>query len=98
MVIPTAEQLRAAQEAIRIEGPMAPATLQLGLLCIREPLIREVVRNMILGGVEFNDFSGGQQEGMLLGAVMAGLNLGLRIPQLDPKAGGRLPIAGGKDS
>lgn len=40
MTIPTAEEIKAARDAIRADGPMADATIALGLLVAADPILR----------------------------------------------------------
>lgn len=71
MTIPTNQELHAAQDAIRREGPGAQYTIELGLLCLRDPLARGVCQNIAAAsGVEL---------GVVIGAFIAGLNLGLHL-------------------
>lgn len=80
MRIPTSSDLKHAQEEIRLEGPAAPNTLALGVLCLKEPLTRQVCQQMAVKYREM--FAPGADlasiEGLVQGAFMAGLNLGLR--------------------
>jgi len=71
MTIPSRRELAEAQASIRADGPVAEATIALSMMCIKEPLTREVVAKIAaVSGVD---------EGILMGAFIAGLNLGLRV-------------------
>lgn len=71
--MPTAEEIAAAQQAIRDGGPGARETVALGVLCIRDPVTRDVCERIAeASGVDL---------GVIVGAFIAGMNLGLRVPR-----------------
>jgi hypothetical protein len=71
MTIPTRRELAEAQASIRAEGRLSATTIALSMMCIEEPLTMEVVEKIAsISGVGVGD---------LMGAFIAGLDLGLRV-------------------
>lgn len=80
MTPPTAVEVQEAWRGIDVDGPEAPGTMRLALLAVANPVLRQVLKNMRESHVAKLDpklelFA----EAMLSGALIYGLNLGLRI-------------------
>lgn len=72
MTIPTDEEIRAAYDAIIEDGPMAEATLHLGFLCTKNPVLRQWLDRV-------TEHTPLVSRASLMAALVAGLNYGLRI-------------------
>ena len=83
MTYPTADEIRAAHEAIERDGPMANTTLQICALIQRDPILRAIVRRL-LGAAAGSSIV---DEALILGAIATGLNYGLRIHEQRMAAG-----------
>lgn len=80
MTIPTREEVHKAWEGITKDGPSAPGTLALAMLAIDNPILRAVLANMRNSFVaQINEETRLFADAMLTGALIYGLNLGLRI-------------------
>lgn len=80
MTIPTREEVHKAWEGITKDGPSAPGTLGLAFLAVKNPIISGVIENMRKSHVaRMNSETQLFADAMLAGALIYGLNLGLRI-------------------
>lgn len=77
MQIPTSEEIRAAHAAIDREGPVADTTAGLSLLAIRDPTLKAIVERW-RSAIPANE-NALAIHGLLVGALISGLNLGVRI-------------------
>jgi hypothetical protein len=81
MTAPTPDEIKAGYDAITRDGPAARITGELGLLAIRDPLLRGTLDRMVKNAIALGlvgDHPAGLQ-GTLSGALIYGLHLGLHI-------------------
>lgn len=71
MTIPTPDEIRAAYDEITKEGPAAESTTRLGVLAMKDAVLRQFVFRVEAATM--------LDRAAIQGAVMYGLNLGLRI-------------------
>ena len=87
MTLPTDERIAQALEEIRQRGADADITLSMAVLCRRNREIRELIDTMTDAAGSMKLIGGGPMSaaqrvalmGLVLGAYMAGLNLGLTV-------------------
>lgn len=80
MRAPSYQEVLAAYQGIDADGPSAPGTLRLAALAMTDPILRKVLRNMRESYVtKFDPKLEMFAEAMLTGALIYGLNLGIRI-------------------
>ena len=81
-MIPTAEEIRNASDAIRLQGPTGNDIRALSLLSSADPTLKEMIADRIIDIAAMLGLNNGQRT-MLVGlveeAVIAGLHLGLEI-------------------
>ena len=85
MNYPTPEEIRLAHDAINADGPMAEATIRLGALVLHDPILKRIVRRMSRDAVG----RALPPDVVILGAIVTGLNYGLRIHEQRMAAGAR---------
>jgi hypothetical protein len=85
---PTAGEVHEAWKGIDADGPGARNTLHLAALAITDPVLRQVLRNMRESYLaKFDPNLERFAEAMLTGALIYGLNLGIRIGEARVKSG-----------
>lgn len=80
----TAEEVKAAYDAITADGPMAPATQMIGAACLKMPLLKAWLRMTVLSFTAVRPCNPGDEAmiwSLAQAAMMIGLNYGLRIGQ-----------------
>lgn len=80
MTYPTAEEIRAAREAIDRDGPIANTTMSLCAIVLSDPIFKAI-------RVRLRPGSSPVDEAVIMSAIATGLNYGLRIGEL--RTGGK---------
>ncbi len=80
MTLPTDDEIRAASKGIDDDGPGAGWTTDLALLCVKHPILRGIVDRMTMHANRRPDLLAVEQS-VLMGAMVTGLNYGLRIAE-----------------
>jgi len=91
MTLPTPEEIKAAQEEIRRDGPMASATMELTRLVMADACLKEFVETLAANTPRAIEMmlrtkppeipDRAMLENFIRGAFVGGLNYGLRIKQ-----------------
>lgn len=80
MTAPTRDEIQSGYDAITRDGPGAEITAELGLLAIRDPLLKDALDRMVKNAIALGlDKSPLGLQGTLSGALIYGLHLGLHI-------------------
>jgi hypothetical protein len=81
VTIPTSEEISAAHAGVLADGVVANSTIELGILAIRDPVLSEFIQGLMarLRATHVEGASSIAVRSAIVGAVMGGLNLGIRI-------------------
>jgi hypothetical protein len=92
MKLPTAEEIQHAYEAITRDGPAADDTIGLGIAAVKDQHLKAFVDRLVTHLVPALGCDKDLLRGALSGAMIYGLNVGLRIGEMRLRAG----VAAGK--
>jgi len=80
MTIPTTEEIQAAHDEVDVEGPASETTIALAQLALTDPHLKAFVDGVCGAAPDLITRSA------VMGALIGGLNLGIRIGEARPPA------------